>query len=152
MKALLLTLPLAACAAPGDPPSLLPRAIERTANLPAVETAAVFAPADPALAGELTALLRQARAGDAAFARALQSARGQSFGAPRESEAWIVAQTALSGAEAARAPTLDALATIDARVGTEVTSGRDPARALAARDQIQAIADSQTRRLRALTR
>ena len=116
---LLSALLLAACAT-GDMtgyPTLEQRPFERRAN---VVTAVPVAPAVPepvsaTLAQALTALGRDADAGEAAFRAALGEARAVSAGltAAVGSENWAVAQRALSRAEAARGPTTLALAELD---------------------------------------
>jgi hypothetical protein len=107
---------LAACTAPGGPPpSLQPRAAEAIDPRVPIVRPANDRPVDPALASRLAELVRQARAGDAAFRAAAEQAErlAASAGAP-QSEGWVVAQQALSAADAARAPTGRALGDIDA--------------------------------------
>lgn len=107
---------LGACTRPGGPyPSLAPRAAEAIDPRVPIEAALNDRPVDGALATRLAALVSEARAGDAAFAPAMDQAERLASGAgTRESESWIAAQQALSGAIAARAPTARALGEIDA--------------------------------------
>ena len=76
---------------------------------------AIPQPADSALAGRLSELIRLAERGESAFAVAAGEARRltAAAGAAR-SESWVVAQQALSAAVAARAPATRALGDIDA--------------------------------------
>lgn len=99
MRALLLLLPLAACAAPpGDFPSLAPRPIEQRSDAEP-ETVVVTAAPDPALDAKIADLLKQVETGAAAFNTAadrigarLPAARSGGVG----SDAWVDAQTAIS--------------------------------------------------------
>lgn len=107
---------LAACTSPGGPPpSLQPRAAEAIDPRVPIVRPVNDRPVDPALASRLAELIRQARAGDAAFRAAIEHAErlAASAGAPR-SEGWVAAQQALSAADAAREPTGRALGDIDA--------------------------------------
>jgi hypothetical protein len=112
----LIALGLGACAAPATrPPSLAPRTSEAIDPRVPVVNAATVQSADPELAQRLSQLLAEARAGDAAFRRALGEAQRIAGAAgPRQSESWIAAQQALSAAVAARGPTTRALGDIDA--------------------------------------
>jgi hypothetical protein len=107
---------LSACAAPGGPyPSLQPRAAE--AIDPRVEVVRPIndRPVSPALAARLAELVQQALSGDAAFAPAISQAESLAAGAGApQSEGWIAAQEALSGAISARKATALALSDIDA--------------------------------------
>ena len=107
---------LSACSAPGGPyPSLQPRAAE--AIDPRVEVVRPIndRPVASALASKLATLVDQARTGDAAFGPAIDAAEGAAAHAgTAQSEGWIAAQEALSGAIAARSPTALALSDIDA--------------------------------------
>ena len=115
----ILVLALAAaggCSSPGGtPPSLAPRAAEAIDPRVPVQGAVNSRPVSPALAGRLAQLVALARQGDAAFrplaGRAQQLAGAA--GAP-QTEAWVVAQEALSAAVAARGPTARALGDADA--------------------------------------
>jgi hypothetical protein len=113
-------LALSACSAPGGPyPSLRPRAAEAIdPRLPVVRPMNER-PVSPALAARLSALVEQARAGNAAFESAIGEAErlAAAAGTP-QSEGWIAAEEALSTAIAARKPTATALADIDDVAGT----------------------------------
>jgi hypothetical protein len=115
-----------ACSSPGGPPpSLAARPAE--AIDPRVPVPAVFnpRPVGAELARRLAELVEQARAGDRAFEPAAARARqlaGTAGG--RQGENWIVAQEALSGAVAARAPTARALGDIDALGGDRLETQR----------------------------
>ena len=77
-------------------------------------------PVAPGLAARLDVLVSQARSGEAGFEAAIETARRAAASAgPRESESWIVAQEALSGAVAARAPAAMAVSEIDS-IGAEL--------------------------------
>lgn len=115
---------LAGCAAPGPYPSLAVRDVERryAAGAAAPEAApAPVLPADAALAERVRALVAQGEAGQAAFASELPAARAAVARAgAAEGEAWILAQQAISRAEAARTPTTRALGDLDALMLREV--------------------------------
>jgi hypothetical protein len=140
---------LSACAQTVDAPSLLPRAAEMTeVDMPAAPPPPPPV-ADPAQSSLIARLLDQAKAGDAAFAKALPAA---ATSAPPQSEAWIAAQNALSAVEIARAPALDALSALDAAIAEANDKGGDPAPLIAARSEVQAIYDRQSAKLDALSR
>ena len=105
---------LSACASGSAPPSLLPRPAESIDPRLEVVRPMNDRPVDASLAGQLAALVGQARSGDAAFATAAAEARqlASSAGAP-QSESWIAAQEALSRAVAAKEATARALGDID---------------------------------------
>jgi hypothetical protein len=107
---------IAGCSSPGGPyPSLRPRAAE--AIDPRLEPVRPIndRPVTATLAAQLSALVDEARSGDAAFVPAMADAErsAASAGAP-QSESWIAAQEALSAAIGARKPTAMAQADIDA--------------------------------------
>jgi hypothetical protein len=112
---LLLLTAISACSAPGGPyPSLQPRAAETIdPRLPVVRPVN-DRPVSSALAARLAELVSQAESGDAAFASAAAQAErlAASAGAP-QSESWIAAQEALTGAIAARKATATAMGDID---------------------------------------
>jgi hypothetical protein len=113
-------LALSACSAPGGPyPSLRPRAAEAIDPRVPVVRPMNARPVSPALAARLSALVEQARAGNAAFESAIGEAErlAAAAGTP-QSEGWIAAEEALSTAIAARKPTATALADIDDVAGT----------------------------------
>ena len=113
---LLVLAALSACVAPQSAePSLAPRAAEAIDPRVPIPGGVVAGPADPALAARIAELLAEVRSGDAAFQTAAQNAEALAAAAgPSESESWIVAQEALSGLVAARAPVTEAIADLDA--------------------------------------
>jgi hypothetical protein len=113
-------LAIGACSAPGGPyPSLRPREAEAIDPRVPVTRPMNQRPVSPALAARLSALVEQARAGNAAFETAIGDAErlAAAAGAP-QSEGWIAAEEALTTAIAARKPTATALADIDDLAGT----------------------------------
>ena len=111
---------LSACSSAGGPyPSLQPRAAE--AIDPRLQPARPIndRPVSPALATQLAAFVGQARGGEGAFDASVAGAErlAAAAGAP-QSESWIVAQEALTTAIAARKPTAEAQADIDALAAT----------------------------------
>jgi hypothetical protein len=121
----LLVLPvLGACAAPQSAePSLAPRAAEAIDPRVPIPGDVVAGPADPALATRIAELLAEVRSGDAAFQAAAPSTETLAAAAgPPQSESWIVAQEALSGLVAARAPVTKAIADLDALAGGRIAS------------------------------
>jgi hypothetical protein len=154
---LIVLLMVTACSSAGGPyPSLQPRAAEaidpRLQPVPPINDRPVTA----ALAAQLTALVDQARAGDAAFAPAISQAETLAAAAgARQSESWIAAQEALSAAIAARKPTAFALADIDALGANtlQVQGGLSPSDLKAiqgAAARVSAIALGQTGRISAI--
>lgn len=109
---------LAGCAAPGEYPSLSPRAIEKDAAAGATtEAPAIPAAADAGLAQQIAAILTAAESAHASFVDELTNARSViagASGAAAGSERWVAAQQAYSRADAARAPLVSALADLDA--------------------------------------
>jgi hypothetical protein len=106
---------LSACATPGGPyPSLQPRAAEAIDPRIPVVRPMNDRPATAALRARLSALVDQARSGNAGFDSAASEAErlANSAGA-RQSEGWIAAQEALTAAIAARRSTAQALGDID---------------------------------------
>ena len=107
------------CAEQGAFPSLMPRPIELEAAEEEAGTdtppAAAPAPPDPALVARLAELVALARQGEAAFRAAADGAAAQVARAGAAgSESWIQAQMAVSRLEEVRAPTVVALADLDA--------------------------------------
>ncbi|MEO7602942.1 MAG: hypothetical protein ABIS39_06740 [Sphingomicrobium sp.] len=99
----------------GDIPSLQPRAAERIDPRLPVGQPVNDRPTDPALAARLDALVSQARSNEAGFETAIAAARRAAVGAgAAQSESWIVAQEALSGAVKAREAAATAMGAIDA--------------------------------------
>lgn len=98
----------------GDIPSLQTRASESMDPRLPVERLLNDRPADPALIARLGTLVAEAQAGEPRFEAAIGAAKraAEAAGAP-QSESWIVAQEALSGAVEARGAAAVALASID---------------------------------------
>ena len=134
----------AGCTGPsGDIPSLQTRAAESMDPRIPVERPLNDRPAEPALVARLGALVAEARAGEARFAAAIEAAEraADGAGAP-QTESWIVAQEALSGAVEARGAAAVALGAIDSvrhaaeakgvrletQLGPDVTIVCDPTR------------------------
>ena len=123
---------LSGCAAQGPFPSLSPRAAEyelagrpvppcigggAAAAGPPAGSAQVQTPPDAQLPAELARLLGQARRGQAEFDEILPGARTRVARAGASgSDAWVIAQQDVSRLEAARAPTVTALAELEALV------------------------------------
>jgi hypothetical protein len=118
---------LSACSTQGGPyPSLAPRAAENIDPRVPVVSPIRSGPVSAGLAAHLAALVDQAQSGDAAFRDAAANAERltASAGAP-SSESWVVAQQALSAAQAARGPTTRAMGDIDGLGSTALaTKGR----------------------------
>jgi len=110
---------VAACTPEGTFPSLARRPIEREDPLEEPVRAPPVVAAEPALTSQAASLLAEARRGNGEFEAALAGAAAalRDPGAPG-SEAWVVAQQAISRVEAARTPTMRALAELD-RLATE---------------------------------
>ena len=108
-------LALGACSTPGGPyPSLQPRVAEAIDPRVPVERPMNYRPATASLTGRLAALVDQAQGGNAQFDSAAAEAERLSANAgSAQSEGWIAAQQALSGAIAARQATVQALGDID---------------------------------------
>jgi hypothetical protein len=150
------------CTAPANPPSLLPRAIETRSDAEAAPSA-ITVPNEisPALSAELNALLIDARAGDADFAKA-QSAGNAALvsgkSASAGSEAWIAAQLVLSALQVARQRSANALAKIDTiAINQSELASRNAtvgglSEILAVQAEIELIVARQTARLDELTR
>ena len=139
---------LSACAAPGPYPSLEPREVERRYAAGDPERVPTPAPDLPALQGSVAGLLAEGRRGDTAFESALAAARPLVARAGAAgSESWIAAQQALSRAEAARAPTVQAIADLDAYAADQTAKGplspQDAERVASATAQLQEMADRQ---------
>ncbi len=151
---------LAACAAPGDTPSLAPRPMEYELSgrpLPPCLAGSAAAPApsaaapaaeDPQLAAQVERLLGQARQGQREFAAILPAAqRSASRAGAQASEPWVAAQLDLSRLEAARGRTVDALAEIEglllARSNAPGANAQDLQRLSAAAEEVRALAEAQ---------
>lgn len=140
---------MAGCAPQGSFPSLAPRAVEKADLNPPAPPPPPTVASDPALAARLAQLVDQARQGDAAFEAELPKARAavEKAGAAG-SDSWVVAQEAVSGLEAARAPTAAALTELD-RLGVErgvagtPTSASDQAAIAGAIETLRTMAQKQ---------
>ncbi len=153
---------ISACAAQGPFPSLSPRAAEyELAGRPvppcigsgtaaggaqAASGPAQTAP-DAQLRAELTRLLDQARRGQAEFDEILPGARTRVARAGASgSDGWVTAQQDVSRLEAARAPTVDALAALEALVlarSNPDANEADRMSAIAAAEQVRRLAEGQ---------
>lgn len=111
----LVPIALSACSIPdAHAPSLAPRPAEQIDPRVPVPEPSLPANPDPALAARLDDLVSRAIAGDSDFqAAAAEASRLADSAGPAQSESWILAQQALSKAEAARAPVTYAVAEID---------------------------------------
>ena len=122
-------LPLAGCAAPDVGARLAPRTAEAIDPRLPVENPVPADPADAALVARLASLVDQARAGDAAFQPALETAQRLTAAAgPARTESWVAAHQAVSNAVAAKGPTARALGDINAlaaeRIAPDSTIGQ----------------------------
>jgi hypothetical protein len=148
---LLLSL-LAGCAESGQFPSLAQRPIERELPPPDVDPKVAPVADDPAIAARIAAFLAQAHQSQAEFEATLPAAEAAArrAGAP-ESESWILAQEALSSAEAAQDSTARLLSDLDAYsldiAREKAISDADAESLQAAVAEIQRIADSDRERL-----
>ena len=141
-------------------PSLARRPIEtRDFDAPAAMPVPVSPVTDPALDADLARLNGIADTGRAAFDRAFPEAERSARAATRasvSSDAWIAAQVAISGLEAARNDCVSALANLDTLYTERVKSIADGKvqggddRIAAARTAALATVDSQNDRLDAL--
>lgn len=115
---------LSGCTVPQSPePSLAPRAAEAVDPRVPIPGEIIVGPADPALSARIAELMSQVRAGDAAFQATAQNAEALVAAAgPAQSESWIVAQEALSGLVAARAPVTQAIADLDELAATRLAA------------------------------
>jgi hypothetical protein len=115
---------LSACSVPQSAePSLAPRAAESVDPRVPIPGDVVVGPADPALVARIAELLAEVRAGDATFRSVVANAEALAAAAgPAQSESWIVAQEALSGLVATRAPVTKAIADLDALAATRIAA------------------------------
>ena len=139
------------CTRDGEFPSLEPRAVEREDPLEEPVRTPPRVASEPALRGRAAELVAEARRGERAFEAALgpASAAARGAGAPG-SERWVVAQQAISRAEAAREPTMRALAELDRLVTERATVPTHPgdfAAIRAALDEAARIAAGQQQRI-----
>ncbi|HEX8654326.1 MAG TPA: hypothetical protein VF693_03780 [Allosphingosinicella sp.] len=140
-----------ACKPEGTFPSLAPRPIESEDPLEEPVRAPPVVVADLELRTSAASLLAEARRGHGAFEAAAGAAASAARGAGAPgSESWVVAQEAISRAEAARAPTMRALAELD-RLATEraglPTNEADFAAIRAALAQAERLAAVQQQRM-----
>jgi hypothetical protein len=152
----------AACQTPANPPSLLPRAIERAQTGAATFPSHVVArPADAILVAQLARILADARTGETDFISVEQTNAAVLAGpanANQGSEAWILAEMARSALEASRQNSANALAEIDSLlVARTEQASRDAATAgldeiLSVQAEISAIVERQTERLKNVSR
>lgn len=120
---------LSACGANVDHPSLAPRAIEQQPAAVSAPTGESRVPVDSPELARMNALTAEARAADRAFRDALAVARktiGAGVGASAGSEAWVVAQQALTRLDVLRAPLVQALADLDGMAADALHAGRAP--------------------------
>ncbi|UVO49115.1 hypothetical protein M0208_00725 [Sphingomonas sp. SUN019] len=107
---------IAACASPGEYPSLLPRGAERAGFEEPAPPPPVAAAPDPALDARIATVRQKSTdaAGrfDAAATKAGQTVRA-ARGAAAGSDAWLDAQTALAGLDVLRAETLEELTDLE---------------------------------------
>ncbi len=143
----------AGCATGGEFPSLAPRPVEQLAFEEPIKVDPPVA-ADPALRGRANAILAEARAADGAFEQAYAQALPLVRGAGEVgSDSWLIAQEAISRAEAARIGTTSALVDLDLLLANQAD---DPTNAgiwselQAARAAAAALAADQRRRLDSL--
>ncbi len=152
----------AACTAPANPPSLLPRAIEKRAET-VTPPRPVEAPKslDPALSAKISALLVEARTGEADFDKTLASGRmalASGRTASSGSEAWIAAEIVISALQVARQRSASALSEIDTlAINQGEMASRDSTvggllEIQTAQAEIEAIVARQTGSLDALSR
>ncbi len=138
---------IAGCAPSGDFPSLAVRPVERDLAAAPERPAPPEAPADAQLTARIAELLAQVRQGESAFRAALPDAeRATRAAGGAGTESWVAAQQEISRLEAARAPTVAALAELD-RLGIErgnmPTAATDLQALLAANEEAGALAAAQ---------
>lgn len=153
---------LMSCAAPANPPSLLPRAIESRSSAESQPLSPVVAAKiDAALLENLASLVAEAGAGNADFTSAERSgaaALAAGSGASLGSEPWIAAELVRSALQVARQRSAAALTEIDAlAIAQNDRASRDATvggllEIQAAQTQVEAIVAAQTDRLDALSR
>lgn len=142
----LLALLLSGCAATDMSafPSLAPRAIERqVAVVTPTPAPAVPEPVSATLVQAIAALGADANAGETAFRAELNTGRAAIIagaGAAEGNERWAAAEMARSRLEAARGPSVFALAELDQLAIAETETGHDDAVALIAGEQARVAA------------
>lgn len=148
---------LSACSSAGGPyPSLQPRSAEAIDPRLQPSKPVNDRPESPALAAQLAGLVGEARSAEAAFDASMANAERLAAAAgASQSESWIQAQEALTTAIAARKPTAEAQADIDALAASALQSqgGIAPNDLRAIQDaaaQVATIARGQTDRIAAI--
>lgn len=137
-------------------PSLARRPIEqRTEVVAPIPAIAVPEPISATLSEAITALGVDANAGETAFRAELNTGRAAIIagaGAAEGSERWAAAEMARSRLEAARGPSVFALAELDQLAIAETETGHDDAVALIAGEQarVAALVRAQTEVMAAL--
>lgn len=153
----MLALCLAACAAPGEYPSLARRPIETTFNQsPPAAPPAPAGVSDAAALARVAASLDAVRKSEAPFEAALAEARpavAAASGAAEGSERWIEGQVAASRVEPLLAPATTALADLEEELRRAMTTpdSGDRAAIEAAIVEASAIVARQAEAARALT-
>jgi ABC-type transporter Mla subunit MlaD len=148
VAAILLSNLLAGCATPGTFPSLAPRP-EELGQAPPPPPRPVPPPADPALGGQITRLLGDAREGDAKFKAAIPGTERAIRAAGKAgSDSWVEAQQALSRLETDRTQTTVAAADLNTLLRSKMDAPALAAQAdidaiNAALDQVRALSDTQ---------
>ncbi len=156
-----LTLALNACGNATNPPSLMPRAIEKRSDAVVVKPIPATRPIAADLTTQLATLVEEARRGDEDFAkadatgaRAIAGGRGAAQG----SEAWLSGQQYLSALQVARQRTAAAQSALDSLAVAQVAATADDpglgglAEIQHAQQGVDAIVARQTARIEALTR
>lgn len=146
---------LSACGPQVHAPSLAPRPVEKQPIALPGEASEPATPVDPALAAGITPLIAAAQAGDQAFVRqraTTEVAVARAAGSATGSEAWIVAQQALSALDGARGPVRDSVAAIDALRSDPANAGSGNRAAIdAAAATIEALDDAEAAAVAALS-
>ena len=148
-------LPLTGCASPGRYPSLAIRDAERaTGTLQPAEAEPYVPPATPAeTLDRIGRLAADAQAAHRAFLSAVDQGRGTiaaGRGAATGTEAWSRAQVALADLEASRSQAMIALADLDRLYVDAELAGGELERISAARDQVAALIESESRTIEGL--
>lgn len=139
---------LLSCAASGPFPSLAPRPVEKELAAESTPSPAPPAAPDPAVIERARQLVAAARESEAAFREALAAAEpAVAKGGAAESENWVEAQRALSRAEAARSPIVNALAELDALGIANAGQASNQEVIAASLAEVQALADLQKQQL-----
>lgn len=140
---------LAGCAASGTFPSLAPRPEELGQSSSPAPPKSIPAPADPALAGQISRLLGVAREGDAKFKAAVPATERAIRSAGKTgSDSWVEAQQALSRLETDRTQTTVSGADLNTLLRSKMEASTPAAPAdidalNAAIEQVRALSDVQ---------